>query len=167
MPRALSVPRCRAAVLLLTPALLLTACGGGSGDNDAGKGSDKPAASGHPLTLDNCGHQVTVKSAPQRVVSLNQGTTEILLSLGLADRMAGTATWTDPVAKGLEKANASVPRPADNGPFFEKVLDTEPDFVTASFVSTLGRGGVATREQFEELGVPTYVSPADCAAGKD
>ncbi|MGY0065738.1 ABC transporter substrate-binding protein [Streptomyces sp. QTS137] len=167
MPRALSVPRCRAAALLLTPALLLTACGGGSGDDDADKGSDKPAASGHPLTLDNCGHRVTVKSVPQRVVSLNQGTTEILLSLGLADRMAGTATWTDPVAKGLEKANASVPRLADNGPSFEKVLDTEPDLVTASFVSTLGKGGVATREQFEELGVPTYVSPADCAAGKD
>ncbi|MFD3825235.1 ABC transporter substrate-binding protein [Streptomyces sp. NPDC058625] len=167
MPRALPVPRRRAAALLLAPALLLTACGGGSGDNDAGKGSDRPAASGYPLTLDNCGHQVTVKSAPQRVVSLNQGTTEILFSLGLADRMAGTATWTDPVMKGLEEADASVPRLADSSPSFEKVLDTEPDFVTASFVSTLGTGGVATREQFEKLGVPTYVSPADCSAGKD
>lgn len=68
--------------------------------------------------------------------------------------------------KGLEKANATVPRLADNAPSFEKVLDAEPDFVTASFVSTLGRGGVATREQFEKLGVPTYVSPSDCA-GKD
>jgi iron complex transport system substrate-binding protein len=68
--------------------------------------------------------------------------------------------------KGVEKANASVPRLADNMPSFEKVLDAEPDFVTASFVSTLGRGGVATREQFEKLGVPTYVSPSDCS-GKD
>jgi iron complex transport system substrate-binding protein len=81
--------------------------------------------------------------------------------------MAGTATWTDPVMKGLEKADASVPRLADDNPSFEKVLDTGPDLVTASFVSTLGKGGVATREQFEKLGVPTYVSPADCAAGKD
>lgn len=69
--------------------------------------------------------------------------------------------------KGLDKANASVPRLADNAPSFEKVLDAEPDFVTASFVSTLGKGGVATREQFEKLGVPTYVSPSDCSAGKD
>lgn len=154
----------RTAAFLLAPALLLTACGG-SGHDDADAG--EPAGSGYPRTIDNCGHEVTLKSAPKRALSLNQGTTEILLSLGLADRMAGTATWTDPVMKGLEKANATVERLADNAPSFEKSLDVEPDFVTASFVSTLGKGGVATREQFEKLGVPTYVSPSDCAAGRD
>jgi iron complex transport system substrate-binding protein len=135
--------------LLLASALLLSACG----SSDSGDAKSKETAAGYPVTLDNCGHKVTIKSAPKRAVSLNQGTTEILLSLGFADRMAGTATWTDPVMKGLEKANASVPRLADNNPSFEKVLDAEPDFVTASFVSTLGRGGVTTREQFEKLGV--------------
>ncbi|EKX64078.1 ABC transporter, substrate-binding protein [Streptomyces ipomoeae 91-03] len=156
----------RPATLLLAPALLLTACGGGSDGGDV-NAAEATGSAGFPVTIENCGHEVTLKSAPKRAVSLNQGTTEILLSLGLADRMAGTATWTDPVMKGLEKANDSVPRLADNAPSFEKVLDAEPDFVTASFVSTLGQGGVATREQFEELGVPTYVSPSDCAAGKD
>lgn len=149
----------RRAVLFVAPVLLVTACAGsgvpGGGDTEGA------------VTLTNCGHKVTLKSPPRRAVSLNQGTTEILLALGLADRMAGTATWTDPVMKGLEKENATVPRLADNNPSFEKVLDAEPDFVTASFVSTLGKGGVATRGQFEELGVPTYVSPSDCAAGKD
>ncbi|MFD8273016.1 ABC transporter substrate-binding protein [Streptomyces flaveolus] len=154
----------RTPALLLSSVLLLTACGS-SGDDDAK--SERTSAAGYPVTLDNCGHKVTLKSAPKRAVSLNQGTTEILLSLGLADRMAGTATWTDPVMKGLEKANATVPRLADNNPSFEKVLDAEPDLVTASFVSTLGKGGVATRDQFEKLGVPTYVSPSDCSAGKD
>ncbi|NUH35637.1 ABC transporter substrate-binding protein [Streptomyces samsunensis] len=154
----------RTAALLLAPALLLTACGGSGRDTaDAGE----PAGSGYPRTIDNCGHRTTLTSAPKRAVSLNQGTTEILLALGLADRLAGTAMWTDPVPKGLEKANATVPRLADNAPSFEKALDAEPDFVTASFVSTLGRGGVATREQFEKLGVPTYVSPSDCSAGRD
>ncbi|MFG3258622.1 ABC transporter substrate-binding protein [Streptomyces sp. NPDC048172] len=151
------------AALLLAPALLLTACGGGGG---GGAGQEKAAAPGYPRTLGNCGHEVELKTPPRRAVSLNQGTTEILLSLGLEDRLAGTATWTDPVMKGLGKANGSVPRLAENNPSFEKVLDSEPDFVTASFVSTLGKGGVATREQFEKLGVPTYVSPSDCAAGK-
>ncbi|MGW2823678.1 ABC transporter substrate-binding protein [Streptomyces sp. NPDC001443] len=153
----------RAPALLLASALLLTGCGTSGDDAKAVETS----AAGYPVTLGNCGHQVTLKSAPKRAVSLNQGTTEILLSLGLADRMAGTATWTDPVMKGLEKADASVPRLADDNPSFEKVLDAQPDFVTASFVSTLGKGGVATREQFEKLGVPTYVSPSDCSAGKD
>lgn len=163
--RTAPVPLCRrTAALLVAPALLLTACGGSDGDR--ADGETEKSAAGFPVTLTDCGHKVTLKAAPKRVVSLNQGTTEILLSLGLADRIAGTATWTDPVLKGLEKANASVPRLADNAPSFEKVLDAEPDFVTASFVSTLGKGGVATRDQFEKLGVPTYVSPSDCA-GKD
>ena len=157
------MPVLRTPALLLVSALLLTACGSSGDDATAERTSD----AGYPVTLDNCGHKVTLKSAPKRAVSLNQGSTEILLSLGLADRMAGTATWTDPVMKGMEKANASVPRLADNNPSFEKVLDAEPDFVAASFVSTLGKGGVATRGQFEKLGVPTYVSPSDCAAGKD
>ncbi|MFF9809508.1 ABC transporter substrate-binding protein [Streptomyces coeruleorubidus] len=145
----------RAAVLLAAGSLLLTGCG----DSEA---TTTKAA----VTLGNCGHEVRVEAAPRHAVSLNQGTTEILLSLGLADRLAGTATWTDPVMKGLAKANAKVPRISDNNPSFERVLDADPDFVAASFVSTLGKGGVATREQFQKLGVPTYVSPSDCA-GKD
>ncbi|RST17689.1 ABC transporter substrate-binding protein [Streptomyces sp. WAC05374] len=143
--------------LLACGVLLLTGCG---------RTEPSPAA-GAARVLDNCGEKVEIApGGPRRAVSLNQGTTEILLSLGLADRMAGTATWTDPVMKGLEKANATVERLAENNPSFEKVLDTEPDFVTASFASTLGKGGVAPRERFHTLGVPTYLSPSDCV-GKD
>ncbi|WP_369198337.1 ABC transporter substrate-binding protein [Streptomyces djakartensis] len=148
----------RAAALFAACSLLLAGCGD---TKPSGRNDGKPS-----VTLRNCGHEVRVETPPRHAVSLNQGTTEILLSLGLADRLAGTATWTDPVMKGLEKENAEVPRLADNNPSFERVLDAGPDFVAASFVSTLGKGGVATREQFEKLGVPTYVSPSDCA-GKD
>ncbi|MEV5680631.1 ABC transporter substrate-binding protein [Streptomyces sp. NPDC052179] len=152
----------RAAALLTAGLVLLTGCGGGDPAPTAG-GS---GAGGYPVTIENCGRTVTVDAAPQRAVSLDQGSTEILLSLGLADRLAGTSTWTDPVMKGLEKANATVERIAENRPSSEKVLDREPDFVSASFASTLAKGGVAPRDQFEQLGVPTYVSPADCT-GKD
>lgn len=153
----------RTAALLAAGLVLLTACGGGSTTPSAG-GGDK--ADGFPLTLKNCGRTVTVKAPPQRAVSVDQGSTEILLSLGLADRIAATATWSDPVMKDLEKANAGVERISDNRPSSEKVLDKEPDFLSASFASTLAKGGVAPREQFEKLGVPTYISPADCV-GKD
>ncbi|WP_202514193.1 MULTISPECIES: ABC transporter substrate-binding protein [unclassified Streptomyces] len=150
----------RSAALLTAALLLLTACGGSPSEKTDGAGR----ADGYPVTLKNCWRTVTVDAPPRRAVSVDQGTTEILLSLGLQDRMAATATWTDPVMKGLEKANAGVKRIADNRPSSEKVLDQEPDFVTADFESTLAKGGVAPREQFEKLGVPTYVSPADCTA---
>ncbi|MFH9234431.1 ABC transporter substrate-binding protein [Streptomyces globisporus] len=152
----------RTAALLAAGLLLLTACGGGGGAGAA----DGKKAGGFPLTLKNCGRTVTVKAPPRQAVSVDQGSTEILLSLGLADRIAATATWSDPVMKGLEKANAGVERISVNRPSSEKVLDMEPDFLSASFASTLAKGGVAPREQFEKLGVPTYISPADCV-GKD
>lgn len=140
--------------------MLLAGCGGTGSTTDTAQGT------GRAVTLDNCGTKVRIEHTPRRAVALDQGSAEIMLSLGLADRMVGTATWTDPVLKSLAKANAKVPRLADRYPSFEKVLDTEPDFAAASFTYTLGKGGVAPRERFEQLGVPTYLSPTDCA-GKD
>ena len=120
-----------------------------------------------PLTIENCGQEVVIDAPPQRAVSLNQGSTEILLSLGLADRMVGSATWTDPVRENLAADNERVPRLADNKPSLEVVLDAEPDFVSASFGGTLGPGGVAERGQLEQLGVPNYLSPTDCNGKTD
>ncbi len=42
------------------------------------------------------------------------------------------------------------------------MLDTEPDFVSASFAGTLGPGGVADRGEFEKMNLPTYLAPSDC-----
>ncbi|MFC9792892.1 ABC transporter substrate-binding protein [Streptomyces sp. NPDC057695] len=155
--------RLRSAALLAVATALVAGCGNAT---TAASPEAKPAGPGHPVRLDNCGQKVEIDHAPRRAVALDQGSAEILLSLGLADRMVGTATWTDPVLGGLEKANATVPRLADRYPSFEKVLDVEPDFVSASFLYTLGKGGVAPRERFAKLGVPTYLSPGDCV-GKD
>ncbi|WP_369199961.1 ABC transporter substrate-binding protein [Streptomyces sp. PU-14G] len=151
----------RAAVLALALTLLPAVTGCGTTPSP-GAASGK-AEAGYPRTLHNCGHEVTLEHRPRRAVSLDQGSTEILLALGLADRMAGTGTWTDPVMKGLEKENAKVERLADGYPAMEKVLAGEPDLVTASFAATLDKGGVAPRGKFTDLGVPTYLSPADCA----
>ncbi|MGW5148724.1 ABC transporter substrate-binding protein [Rhodococcus koreensis] len=152
------------AALTAASAVLVSAC---SSSSDEPAPERAPESSAYPMTVENCGHTVTIDAPPQRAVSLNQGSTEILLSLGLADRMVGTATWTDPVRDDLAADNAKVPRLADNKPSFEVVLDTEPDFVSASFGGTLGPGGVADRNQFDQLGVPSYLSPTDCQGKTD
>ncbi|OZC56271.1 ABC transporter substrate-binding protein [Rhodococcus sp. RS1C4] len=143
---------------------LLTACGESEAvtDSDAVGGNGDTA---YPLVLDNCGESVTVDAPPQRVASLDQNSTEILLSLGLQDRMLGTASWTDPVRENLEAANSDVPRLADNAPTYEVVLDADPDFVTASFGRHFKEGGVAERARFAETGAQTYLSPTDCDNG--
>ena len=128
--------------------------------------SAAPAFAGktaYPLTLENCGRQVTIRHAPERTVSIGQSSTEILYLLGLGDRIAGTAGWLGPVLAGYEDVNAGVKRLADYEPSFENVLSTKPDLVTAQFEYFVGPEGVVGRnEQFEELGIPVYTSPSDC-----
>ncbi len=121
----------------------------------------------YPLTLKNCGRDVTFTHSPERTVSIGQSTTEILYLLGLADKVVGTAVWIGPVIKGYEEANAKIDRLADNDPSFESVLAKKPDLVTAQFQWHVGPEGIVAKpQQFEELKIPVYTSPADCT-GKD
>lgn len=121
----------------------------------------------YPLTLENCGREIVFDRAPERTVSIGQSMTEILYLLDLSEKVAGTALWTSPVLAGFEDVNEGVPRLADNDPSFESVVAQRPDLVTSQFEWQVGPAGVvATPEQFEELGIDVYISPADCV-GKD
>jgi len=121
----------------------------------------------YPLHIRNCGLDLTFPKAPRRVVSIGQSETEILYSLGLGERIAGTALWVEPVLPQFAEENARVPRLADNDPSFESVVGKEPDLVTVQLEWHVGpRGRVGRREQFTGLGIPTYISPSDCT-GKD
>lgn len=121
------------------------------------------APTSYPLTIENCGSKVVIEKAPQRAVGLGQNSTEILLMLGLADRMAGSAIWVSPVLPELAADNNQVHRIAANTPNFEAVAAREPDFIAAQFLTAVGpQGRVGTRQQFLDLGVPSYVSPTDC-----
>lgn len=119
-------------------------------------------ATAYPLTVVNCGQELTFDAAPQRAVSLDQDSTEILLSLGLEDRMVGTASWTDPVLENLAEANDTVPRLAEEAPTYEVVMGADPDFVTASHGRHYAEGGVAERARFAETGIGAYLAPTDC-----
>lgn len=118
----------------------------------------------YPLVLENCGIEARFDHAPQRAVGLGQNSTEIMLMLGLADRMAGSAIWVSPVLPELETENKKVERIANNTPNFEAVVARNPDFLAAQFLTAVGpKGRIGTREQFSDLGISSYVSPTDCA----
>ncbi|SMG20671.1 ABC transporter substrate-binding protein [Paracoccus sp. J56] len=117
----------------------------------------------YPLRLQNCGVDLTISHAPDSVVSVGQAATEILYSLGLADKVQGTAVWFSEVLPEYRKVNASIERLADNDPSFESVVAKKPGLVTVQYEWHIGpQGIVATREQFADVGIPTYVLPADC-----
>ncbi|MBM2293057.1 ABC transporter substrate-binding protein [Sulfitobacter pseudonitzschiae] len=119
----------------------------------------------YPLTIENCGVQVTFEAAPETAVTVGQAGTEVLYALGLGDKVAGTSVWFTEVLPEFAALNAGIERLADNDPSFESVVDKRPDIVVAQYEWHIGpQGIVATRDQFTDLGIPTYVLPADCWA---
>ncbi|WP_367916825.1 ABC transporter substrate-binding protein, partial [Leadbetterella sp. DM7] len=82
---------------------------------------------------------------PRRAVAISQPAIELLLTLGLADRMVGAAGWNDPVPKALEAENAKVPQLGKEFPSFERVLKTEPDLVYTTFAFGFSDEGTAPR----------------------
>ncbi|MGW0506859.1 ABC transporter substrate-binding protein [Micromonospora sp. NPDC003241] len=128
-------------------------------------GDSDPAATASaagPVSVTNCGIPVTVPSPPARAVTMNQPATEIMLALGLEDRMAGTAYLDDQVLPEYAAAYAKVPVLAKEYPSKEKLLELEPDFVYGSFASAFGDEGAGDRAEWQKLGVGTYVSAAGC-----
>ncbi|MDA0566354.1 ABC transporter substrate-binding protein [Streptomonospora sp. S1-112] len=143
--------------------LALAACGAPGGGP-----AEAAPAEGYPVTVRECGREVTVTAPPQRAVAMNQHVAEIMLALGLADRMVGTAFLDDAIVPELRDAYDSVPVLAERYPSYEALLAAEPDFVYAGFAASAfdpaeGRG----RDALEAAGMTTYASIEQCAADVD
>lgn len=122
------------------------------------------AQTDYPMTIENCGQSVTFEAPPQNAVALGQNSAEIMLMLGLEDRMAATAFWPNMVLPELAEANAKVELLSVEFPSLESVLAVQPDFVAAMLVTLMGPDSkVAKREDFHSLGIPTYLSPSACS----
>ncbi|WP_027258046.1 ABC transporter substrate-binding protein [Leisingera aquimarina] len=120
-----------------------------------------------PLTIENCGQSVTFEAPAASSVTVGQAATEVLYALGLGDKVLGTSVWFNDVLPEYADLNAKIDRLADNDPSFESVVAKRPGLVAAQYEWHVGpEGVVAKREQFHDLGIPTYVMPADCV-GKD
>jgi iron complex transport system substrate-binding protein len=119
-----------------------------------------PAAAG--TTVQSCGATLEFAEPPRRAVALEQNATEILLSLGLADRMAGTSYRTDPVLDELGDDYDRVPVLAERYPSREALLTAEPDFTYSTFASAYAADAAGSREDLAALGVPAYLSAHSC-----
>lgn len=121
------------------------------------------AAQTYPLTVENCGVKETFTHAPQRVVTVGQHETELMLALGLEKRISATSVWFGPLPDALAERGKGLKKLADNAPSFEAVTAQNPDLALAQYHWHIGpQGETGTREQFASLGIPTWVSPADC-----
>ncbi|MGV8969289.1 MAG: putative F420-0 ABC transporter substrate-binding protein [Microbacteriaceae bacterium] len=117
-----------------------------------------------PLTvnLDNCGTIVEFTTAPERVITIKSTSTEMLLALGLGDRIIGTAFQDGPADPEWADDAAGLTVMSDKVPAQEAVLEAAPDLVYGGWESNFSAEGAGERESLESLGIHTLVSPAAC-----
>jgi len=80
--------------------------------------------------LDGNAYDFSIVQSPEHAVSMSQATTEMMLALGLADKMAGTAFLEEEIYEPLVEEYAKVPVLAEKWPSYEDFMAVAPDFTT-------------------------------------
>lgn len=153
--------RARTVALVSATALLAAACGGSSGSTDAETRSDD----GHyPVTVENCGDEVTIESEPTNVVMLKSAMVPFLTSVGVLDHVSAKAGaypegyFSGDVAAQVEDIESLTDRTDASGHLLiskEAVVEREPDLV-------LGQTDNLTRESLDEVGIPSLEASGLC-----
>ncbi|MER3388627.1 MAG: putative F420-0 ABC transporter substrate-binding protein [Microcella sp.] len=139
----------------------VTATGGCTVVSSGAAPAPSAPSSGASLTIDNCGTEVIVDAPPQRVVTVKSSSTELLLALGLGDRIVAQAFPDGPVPERWSDG-VDIPTLSESAPGREAVLALEPDFVFAGWESVFSADSAGERESYAALGIDTYVAPSAC-----
>ncbi|MEQ5870770.1 ABC transporter substrate-binding protein [Sagittula sp. NFXS13] len=133
--------------LLLTSALALTA---------------SLAAAG--TTVESCNREVTFEAPPQRAISNDVNLTEMMLVLGLADKMVGYTgisgwkTLDADMREGVEE----LPELSAKYPTKEVLLGADADFFFAGWNYGMKVGGEVTPETLAPFGIKVYELTESC-----
>lgn len=143
----------------------LSACGR---ENSSTQASSSAAESTYPLTISNYtkaegGSEWTAKdqtfaAAPKKVLANTQPAAELLLHLGLKDRIAGVGATFGVADESVAAEYAELNDLGSDYISKETALSVDPDMI-------FGRGGlfdnqdwgVGTVDSLNEMGIPTYV----------
>ncbi|WP_017928848.1 ABC transporter substrate-binding protein [Limimaricola hongkongensis] len=123
-----------------------------------------PTAFAQAAEIETCHGPQSFETAPTRAITLNQQATEVMLALGLEDRLIGTAYMDDEIPEAWRAAYDSVPVLSEKYPAREIVLAEEPDFLFAGFGSAFGADNLGAAGDWQDLGIGTYLADASCSA---
>ncbi|WP_405653401.1 ABC transporter substrate-binding protein [Streptomyces sp. RK9] len=140
--------------------LALTAVGCSSSDGGGSASDDR--AGGKETTVTSCGRKLSFDGPPERTVALDQSSTEVLLELGLQDRMAGTSNLKTKIAPEYKKAYDKVDVLSPKILTSEQLRAATPDFTIGGFTDYFTKDRVGTREELADLDLPSFVSAVDC-----
>ncbi|MGQ0679893.1 MAG: ABC transporter substrate-binding protein [Actinomycetota bacterium] len=153
---------------LAVAALLLAGC---AAQDNRRRESTPDTAEGFPVTVTNCGRELSFNEPPSRVITAYHPTFETLVDLGVHERIAARVNFSENGPGGflpghLEIYN-SIKEISDNIdlPSKEVLLAEDPDLVVAiSFNDFRAASGQATIEELESAGIPVFITGGWCDA---
>lgn len=155
----------KTAALTIVGLFLLTGCDSGT----EATGGDTTSADGYPVTVENCGAEVTFESEPERLVLLKSASVPALHSLGVLDRAVARAGafpekyFDDETLAELDEfpqLTSDVDATGHLQISKDVVIAESPDLVFGE-VENLPRQSLAQSD------IPLLEEPAFCATGAD
>lgn len=151
-------------IALAGATILLAAACSSSGSTDAETREDD----GHyPVTVENCGDEVTIEAEPTNVVMLKSAMVPFLTSVGVLDHVSAKAGaypegyFDEDVTEQVEGIESLTDRTDASGHLLiskEAVVEREPDLV-------LGQTDNLDRESLDEVGIPSLEASGLCTTG--
>ncbi|MEU8206642.1 ABC transporter substrate-binding protein [Streptosporangium sp. NPDC049046] len=156
-------------LLVLAVALTLTACSPAPATQGTGQKAEQAAApqAGFPVTVENCGRELTFDKPPAKVVTGYHPSLETLFALGLGDQVAGRTNFSEsPFLPGQQEQYAKIPEISGTImlPQKEVMLSQGADFVLDNAMAGFdAAGGYATVEELDAAGSPVYILGGWCS----
>lgn len=122
------------------------------------------AGADFPVTVASCDRQVDVTAPPERAIAHGSNLVEIMLALGLEDRMLGYSGRIERVqaATDLFPAAASLRALQRDNPTLELLLEEEVDFYFAGWSYGMRVGGEVTPDSLARYDIPVYELSESC-----
>ncbi|MFJ1730266.1 ABC transporter substrate-binding protein [Streptomyces sp. NPDC088254] len=142
----------RRVLATVVAAVALAACGSAT---DTGSGGGHQAASA--VHMKRCGEDIKLDKPASRVVTLNQHATELVLAMGLGDRLIGTSLLDNPVRPDLKTAYDKVPVLSEKAyPSKESLIGMAPEVLIGGFGPTFSEANGLPPDQLRSAGINLF-----------
>lgn len=118
----------------------------------------------HPVTVQSCDREVTFEAPPMRAASNDVNLTEMMLVLGLSDRMVGytgISGWNK-LDDEIRAEVAELPELSERYPSREVLIGADLDFWFAGWNYGMRLGGEVTPQTLAPFGIPVYELTESC-----
>lgn len=118
----------------------------------------------YPVTVQSCNRAVTFDAAPARAASNDVNLTEMMLVLGLTDRMVGytgISGWKT-LDEGIRAGVAELPELSERYPSREVLIGADVDFWFAGWNYGMRVGGEVTPDTLAPFGIAVYELTESC-----